>query len=146
MENTTEYKSSRKVYYYLFIGILGIIVVFFLTFYVIPRVLVTLTKAVPVGIVSIDSSYLLGDKLLAKADGQDKAVVNVFVLGRDGKGVMGKEVSLRGASKIDPTTKITDNQGKAVFTLTSIVETQDKITAVIDGVEMNKTVTVTFRN
>lgn len=106
----------------------------------------TLTKAVPSSIVSIDNSYVLGDKMLAKANGLDKAVVNVFVLDKDGKGVSGKSVSLKGNSKIVPATEITDSQGKAVFNLTSTVEIQDKVTAIIEGVEVGKTVTVTFRN
>jgi hypothetical protein len=146
MEDKEVLKTNSKVYYYYGIaGILGIIVVLFVATLVVPKVLVTLTKAVPSSIISIDNSYVLGDKMLAKADGQDKAVVNVFVLDKDSKGVAGKTVSLRGNSKIDPATEITDNQGKAVFNLTSTVETQDKITAVIEGVSMGKTVTVTFR-
>jgi len=147
MENENiESKKNSKIVSYLIVGMLGIMVVLFLTYYLVPKVLVTLTNAAPSKIVSIDSSYLLGDKLLAKADGQDKAVVNVFVMSKEGKGVSGKEVSLRGLSKIEPVSQITDGQGKAVFRLTSTTETQDKLTAIIDGVEMNKTVTVTFRN
>lgn len=146
MENTKEFKIGRKVYYYGMAGILGIMVVLLLTTLVIPRMMVTLTKAVPSSIVSIDNSYVLGDKMLAKANGLDKAVVNVFVLDKDGKGVSGKSVSLKGNSKIVPATEITDSQGKAVFNLTSTVEIQDKVTAIIEGVEVGKTVTVTFRN
>lgn len=146
MENTKEFKIDRKIYYYGVAGILGIVVVLFLAIYVIPKVMVTLTKAVPSSIVSINNSYILGDKMLAKADGQDMTVVNVFALDKDGKGVSGKTVSLKGTSKIEPATGITDNQGKAAFNLTSTVETQDKVTAVIEGVAMSGTVTVTFRN
>lgn len=146
MEDTKVLKTNSRVYYYVIAGILGIVVVLFLAIYVIPKVMVTLTKAVPSSMVSINDSYVLGDKMLAKADGQDKAVVNVFVLNKDGKGVSGKTVSLKGTSKIEPASEITDSQGKAVFSLTSTIEGQDKVMAVIDGVTMSKTVTVTFRN
>jgi hypothetical protein len=70
---------------------------------------------------SVDNSYLFVSPLRAKANGQEKIRITVFVLNNQGLGVLGKEVFL----SRDPSLSIdiiqgqTDNFGKAVFDVTS---------------------------
>jgi len=129
----------------LFIGIgilLGLLVVFYLGSSVIPRTLNTLVKADTVQTVSAKDSLLIGQKMMAKADGQEKCIVNVFVLDKGGKGIKGKLVQLSGLGELEA---VTDSTGKALFELTSTEARQYELSAQVDGVTLNGKVTVTFR-
>jgi hypothetical protein len=124
--------------------LVGILLVFYLGSFVIPRVILTLSsKASNAQRVSIKNSFLLGVKILAKANGEEKCVVNVFVMDADGKGLLGRQVQLSGLGSLDA---VTDNLGKATFELTSTVAKQYELTASVDGVPLEKTMKVTFRN
>jgi len=59
----------------------GIILVLFLSIVVVPKVLVTLTRATASEKVVVVNSYLIGQKILAKADGKDKCVVKCIFVG-----------------------------------------------------------------
>ena len=84
---------------------------------------------------------------MAKADGKDKCIVNVFVRDANNIGVVGSKVKLSGISNIVPEQAVTDMIGKAGFEITSTVEGQFKLDATVDGVLMpRKSVTVIFRN
>lgn len=123
--------------------LVGILLVFYLGSFVIPRVILTLSsKASNAQRVSVKNSFLLGVKILAKANGEEKCVVNVFVLDADGKGLLGRQVQLSGLGSFDA---VTDNLGKATFELTSTEAKQYELTASVDGVSLEKTMKVTFR-
>jgi len=70
---------------------------------------------------SVDNSYLFVSPLRAKANGQEKIRITVFVLNNQGLGVLGKEVFLSRDSSlsVDIIQGQTDNFGKAVFDVTS---------------------------
>jgi len=126
------------------IGLLvGIVLIIYLAGFVVPRALTTLSRANSVAKVSIKNSFLIGEKIMAKADGVEKCIVNVFVLDADGKGVVGKQVQLSGLGSFS---KVSDNLGKASFELTSTIAKQYELTASVNGVLLGNTVTVTFRN
>jgi hypothetical protein len=125
--------------------IVGIALVLFLSMSVIPKVLVTLTKASSSGTVTVANSYVIGQKILANADGVDKCVVNVFLLDKNGRGVAGQAVELTGMNNISPVSPITDNTGKMTFEMISKEAKQYKIRAIVKGSELLQTVTVTFR-
>lgn len=146
MEEKKALKIDKKIYYYSLFGIVGIFLIGYLTTSVIPKAMVTLTKAAPASVAYLDSSYILGDKLLAKADGVDSLMINVFVLDKDGKPVSGRSVRLTGADNIKPVSGVTDDQGKIVFNVTSNVEKQYILKATIEGVDLGKSVIGTFRN
>lgn len=126
------------------LGIIGVIFVYFMAQSVIPKVLVTFTKAAPASKVSLSSSYLLGGRILAKADGIDKCTVNVFVLDASSKGVSGKLVVLSGMK--EDIEVVSDMDGKAQFEITSDSEGQYELSASVDGVALGKSLKVTFRN
>lgn len=135
----------NKLYLNILVALLGLGLVYFMASFVIPNVLVTLTKAAPASVVSLDRSYFIGGKLLSKADGKDSCVVNVFALDATGKGVKSKQVALMGmGDKI--LNGVTDVDGKVSFSVNSTIERQYKLTATIDGVQVGKELTITFRN
>jgi len=41
---------------------------------------------------------------------------------------------------------VTDDNGKIAYELTSLIEGQYRVEAMVDGVPVGKTITVTFRN
>jgi len=136
--------SKNKMLLSALLGIIGVIFVYFMAQSVVPKVLVTFTKAAPASKVSLSSSYLLGGRILAKADGIDKCTVNVFVLDASSKGVSGKLVVLSGMK--EDIEVVSDMDGKAQFEITSDSEGQYELSASVDGVALGKSLKVTFRN
>lgn len=130
-------------------GILvGLFGIYFIATQVVPSVLVTLTKAAPATRVSLQNSLVIGDKILAKADGSDSCVINVFLLDTSNKGVVNKRVELDviAGVTIIPVSAITDSDGKSTFEVTSNTEGQFQLTARAEGVSLPRGITVTFRN
>lgn len=70
---------------------------------------------------SLENSYVFLTPLKARASGQEKIRLTVFVLDNRGMGVMGKKVvlSTHQALKIDAIQAITDSFGKAYFDISS---------------------------
>jgi hypothetical protein len=132
------------------IGVLvvaGIGLMFFLATNVVPKALVTLTQASSSGRVVVSGSYLLGERILAKADGKDVNKVNVFLLDKNGKPVQGQTVELTGMNTgINQVNSVSDATGKIVFELTSTKEGQFRMNALYGGSELPQTIVVTFRN
>lgn len=125
----------------------GMVLVLFLATSVVPKALVTLTRASSSGSVVTTGSYLLGERILAKADGKDACVVNVFLQDKNGQGVEGKTVELTGmTSGVEPVNTLSDKNGKISFKLTSATEGQFKINALYSGSQLPQTIVVTFRN
>lgn len=125
----------------------GLLLLFFLANSVIPNALVTLTRASSSGEVVVNGSYLLGEKILAKADGKDANKINVFLLDKNGKPVQGKSVDLTGMTTgVKQVNDLSDATGKVSFNLTSTTEGQYKINANYNGQELPQTIVVTFRN
>ena len=114
--------------------------------FVVPRALVTLTKAAPASVISLADSRILGQKILAKADGNDQCIVNVFILDKNAKGVPQKQVVLEGLAGIEPSLVTTNAEGKAAFTITSKIEGTFKLNASVGGSPLPKEIKVTFRN
>lgn len=137
--------KTNKLYIWLLLSALGVVFIGFMAIKVVPSLFVTWTKAAPATKVSLSSSYLIGGKILAKADGLDKCVVNVFVLDASGKGVRGTTVALEGMEQGE-IQSLSDIDGKAVFEVTSTKEGQFTLSANIGGVPLDKTLKVTFRN
>lgn len=139
-------ENKKKYIIYGLLAVVGLGLTGYMSAVVVPQTFVTLTKAAPATQVSFADSYILADKIIALADGKDQTSVNVFVMDKSGKGVGDKSVSLAGMPGIEPEAAMTSNDGKASFKMKSSTEGQFKIKASVEGVEMARTVTVTFRN
>jgi hypothetical protein len=135
----------NKLYLVIGLGILGIVFIGFLATKILPSVFVTWTKAAPATKVSMANSYLIGGKILAKADGEEKCIVNVFVMDESGKGVKGVPVDLSGMDSGEMQS-VSTVDGKATFEISSFKEGQYTLAAAISGSTLDKTVKVTFRN
>jgi len=138
----------------IFLIVFAIIGLFLLAKYAVPRVLVYLTKAAKPTKYSLSNSYVFGSPLVAAADGQTKIRINAFLLNDQGMGVADKPVSLTtkpktggvgGSPQIKDVQPITDKFGKAVFEVVSSYAGQFVTTALVDGLELPQTVTLTFR-
>lgn len=136
--------KTIKPFLGIFLIIAGLSFTLFMAITVVPKIFVSLTKAAPATRVSINDSYLLGGDILAKADGIDKSIVNVYVLDKNNKGVKGIQVSLSGPG--EEIEELSGVDGKAVFELTSTTEGIFELTASVGGVPLEKTLKVTFRN
>lgn len=136
--------NKLKPYLGIFFVVVGLAFVFFMAIAVVPKIFVSLTKAAPATKVSINDSYLIGGDILAKADGVDKSIVNVYVLDKSSKGVKGIQVSLSGMG--EEMEGLSGVDGKTVFELTSTTEGVFELTASVGGVPLTKTLKVTFRN
>lgn len=139
-----ENKANLRIL--LVIAAAAIGAIYFIATYVVPRVLVTMTKAAPATVISLPDSRLLGERILARADGKDQASINVFVMDKSGKGVSGKSVALTGMEGITPTETATDANGRANFKVTSAVEGQYTLEASVEGSILPGKIVVTFRN
>lgn len=122
-----------------------IIFILYLAISVLPKTLITLSKASFSDKVVASNSYLLGEKILAKADGKDNCIVSVFLLDKDSKAVKGKSVELTGMENITPS-GLSDNDGKITFKLNSTNGGQYRINANYGGQALPQTIVVTFRN
>lgn len=127
--------------------VFGLIVLIVLATEIVPERLITLIKASQSNKPSLINSYVLGDKMLALADGKDYCVVNVFLLDDKKRPVSGVRVDLRGLERIENIgSHASDNDGKMSFRMTSDKEGQFDIEAVVNGVPLTRSVKVTFRN
>ncbi|MFA7676224.1 MAG: Ig-like domain-containing protein [Candidatus Shapirobacteria bacterium] len=122
--------------------VVGVALTFYLAASVIPKALTILTKASGSAKVSIKNSFIIGEKILAKADGKDKCEVNVFVLDASGKGILGKQVQLTGLTNL---TAKTNEQGKANFEMVSSVAGSYELRASVNGVALTKSLKVVFK-
>lgn len=142
-------KANSRLF--LIIGgiLIGLAGIYFVATWLVPQALVTLTKAAPATKVSLANSFAIGDKILARADGKDSCVVNVFLLDSSNKGVSNKRVELdAGAGKvvIRPLSGNTNSDGRMTFEITSETEGQVQITARVEGVALPRKLSITFRN
>ena len=130
------------VFVLLFLAVLGGVF-----YYALPKMTVGfMTRASRVGDVDNQMSYVIGEKLLCKADGLDKCAVDVFLADREGLPVMGKKVNLAGINEINALNDTSDKLGKTSFELVSDTEGQYQISASVEGKKLSRTVTITFKN
>ena len=124
---------------------LVIVFILYLSTSVLPKTLVIMSKASFSDKVTVSNSYLIGEKILAKADGKDNCVVSVFLLDKNSKAVDGKNVELVGVDNA-VSSGVSDKDGKITFKMTSVEEKQYKINANYSGQPLPQTIVVTFRN
>jgi len=73
------------------------------------------------GLVSVENSYLFASPLTARADGQEKIRLTVFLLDSSGRGVAGMPVFLGQDERLTiyPTQPLTDELGRAFFDISA---------------------------
>lgn len=94
----------------------------------------------------LENSYLFASPLQAKADGQEKIRINVFILDGKGLGINNQTISLKVSPyiNIENIQPITDSYGKAVFDLTSSSVGQHSISAQVGNQTLPQPVKISF--
>lgn len=89
---------------------------------------------------SLDNSYVFISPLRAKADGQEKIRLTIFVLSSQGLGVQGKRVipSTVPSLSIETIQGLTDEYGKAVFDITSANPGEYYMDILIEGQKLRQ--------
>ncbi len=141
-----ELKLKKKQIVMVVALLISVVVLFLVAYSLVPRIFVTLTKAAPATTVSVTDSYVIGERILCKADGEDKCKVNVFLLDKNGKPVVGKSASMTGGAEIDTLNQLSDKDGKVSFEISSRTEGQVDLQVAHQNVPFGSSVTVTFRN
>jgi len=115
-----------------FIIILAIIVLLIVGFYIgRPLIFVNRATSYTSTPAVLENSYLFASPLQAKADNQELIRVTVFVLNDRGLGIANQQVELKTKPTLQVNTiqAITDDLGKAVFDLGSLVPGKFEISA-----------------
>lgn len=95
---------------------------------------------------SVDNSYVFITPLRARANGQEKIRLTVFVLNDQGLGVVGKKVVLDKdqALNIENIQALTDNFGKAYFDITSSKAGEYYLKVLVDESELKQKAHLSF--
>lgn len=91
---------------------------------------------------SVDNSYIFVTPLQARANGQEKIRVTVFVLDDRGLGVMGKKVYIERnkALNIEEIQGLTDQYGKSYFDISSTSAGEYYLKVFVDNTELKQKV------
>lgn len=96
--------------------------------------------------VILENSYLFASPIQAKADGQEMIRLTVFLLDGRGLGVANQTVSLDLPNNvtIKNQQEISDQSGKAIFDISSVVAQSINVTAKVGSSKLPQKVKVTF--
>jgi hypothetical protein len=103
----------------------------------------TTTEVTPA--LSLGNSYVFASPLRAKAGGE-KIRITVFVLSDKGLGLPGKKVAIGSGSvlQVTPVLPVTDNQGRAMFDVSSGSTGVFVIGATADGTKLVQETSISF--
>ncbi len=95
---------------------------------------------------SAEKSLIFAWPLTAKATGQDKVMINVFIRNEKNQPLANKLVSLTTTlGQLDAETQTTDKSGKVTFNLTSTQTGIAQIQAIVDNkVQLKQSLTIKF--
>lgn len=93
-----------------------------------------------------ENSYLFASPIQAKADGQEKIRVTVFLLDSNGLGVSQQTVTLKVPSilQVETIQSVTDDLGKATFNLSSSTPGKFEISASTPTLILNQKINLLF--
>jgi hypothetical protein len=130
--------------------LLGMMMLFFLAFTIFMSFilfndqLTSVTRA-STDIIASDKSLIFAWPLEVAADNTETSEVTVFVRNDEGRGISDKTVRLSTTvGSVQEAGVITDANGKAIFTISSGTPGVAEITAVVDNITIQRTVTIKF--
>ncbi|MEI8068057.1 MAG: Ig-like domain-containing protein [Candidatus Shapirobacteria bacterium] len=96
--------------------------------------------------IALENSYIFASPLQAKADGKEQIRVTVYLLDGRGLGVANKNVILNipNSIKTNDLQSTSDDSGKAVFDLASIIPQKTIVTATADNKQLPQKINVVF--
>lgn len=138
-----EHNSNKPL---IIVGVLLICLI--ITIILIPKTIVVFSKANSnsSSTTALENSYLFASPIQAKADGQEKIRVTVFILDGRGLGVSNRTVTLNLPQTITNVhvQPITDEAGKAIFDLSSATQGTFNISAFTDNKEIPQKLRIVF--
>lgn len=138
-----EHNNNKPL---IIVGILLICLI--ISIILIPKTLVLFSKASSnsSSTATLENSYLFASPIQAKADGQEKIRVSVFILDGQGLGVSNRTVTLNIPQTITNlhVQPITDESGKAIFDISSVTQGTFTISATTDNKELPQKLRVVF--
>lgn len=119
---------------------------FFMSWVLFNSQIKTFTRASEESIASPNKSLIFIWPLTAKADGQEKVTINIFVRNEKNQPLSNKLVSIyTNIGKIEQNNQTTDKSGKATFIISSNETGIAKIEAVVDNqIKLNQSATIKF--
>ncbi|EKE13795.1 MAG: hypothetical protein ACD_12C00813G0004 [uncultured bacterium] len=95
---------------------------------------------------SVDNSYIFSTPSQARANGQEKIRLTVFVLNNQGLGVLGKKILISSDSSlnIEIVQGLTDNYGKAYFDISATKAAEYFLEIKIDDTALNQKAHLVF--
>ncbi|MFA5770079.1 MAG: Ig-like domain-containing protein [Patescibacteria group bacterium] len=95
---------------------------------------------------SVDNSYIFSTPSQARANGQEKIRLTVFVLNNQGLGVLGKKIYVRSDSSlnIEAVQGLTDSYGKAYFDISTTKAGEYFLEIRIDDTALNQKAHIVF--
>lgn len=128
------------------VGILLICLIF--SIILIPKTLVIFSKASgsSSNAAALENSYLFASPIQAKADGQEKVRVTVFILDGRGLGISNRTVTLNLPQTLinEHIQPITDESGKAIFDLSSTTQGTFNISATTNNQDIPQKLRIVF--
>lgn len=94
----------------------------------------------------INKSLVILNKLEVVADGADNSTITVFARNSEGVGIINKKVDISSTlGTVTPNSLLTDNYGKAAFTIISSVPGSAVLNIQIDGQPLTTNYSVLFK-
>jgi len=95
---------------------------------------------------SVENSYLFASPLEARANGQEKIRVTVFVINREGRGVANQQIVLTRSPELvlEQINSLTDTYGRAVFDLATTRAGVYMIGATLNGNSLGESLKIVF--
>lgn len=89
---------------------------------------------------SINNSYIFSTPSQARANGQEKIRLTVFILNNQGLGVLGKKISINAdpSLNIETIQGLTDNYGKAYFDISATKAAEYFLEIKVDNTALNQ--------
>jgi len=130
----------------LLLSIFFISFLLFVSFVIFEKPLSGLTRAKEEFLPSINQSLIIAYPLTVKADGKSKSEISVFIRSTIGTPVLNTTVNLTSTlGNINPTSSITNKEGKASFTITSEQPGIASVEAKVNNQSLDKKISILFK-
>ena len=132
--------------------LLSLVLIFFIAFtvfvssFVLRQPISQVTRAaVEDKTVSANDSLIFAWPLTVRANGTDESIVTIFVRNVATDGLTGKPVTLTSSlGKVSESVVITNNDGKAIFHLSSQAKGLAEIEVMVDNIKIPKPISISF--
>jgi len=96
---------------------------------------------------SVENSYLFASPLEARANGQEKIRITVFVLNREGRGMSNQQIILSKSPELvlEQINSLTDTYGRAVFDLSTSKPGEYMVGATLEGKALGESLKIVFK-